>query len=177
RAAELHTQGHRVAERFGDAAWIEYFEAERVYQHYWSGEWMAALALAEKLIARAERGTSRRPELDGSLVRGWIALARGDFVQATEDADRAHEFSRQAGDPQNLYPALALQARTQIAAGRPAEAAACVDELLELLRERPSFPSFWVMDVAVVLAELGRGDELAAAAARAPATRWLEAAR
>src|SRR5579864_699885 len=32
------------------------------------------------------------------------------------------------------------------------------------------------MDVAVVLAELGRGDELAAAAARAPATRWLEAA-
>lgn len=176
RAAELHAQGHRVAERFGDAGWMEYFEAERVYQHYWSGEWTAALVLAEKLIARAERGTSRRPELDGCLVRGWIALARGDVVQATEDADRAHDFGRQAGDPQNLYPALALQARTHIATGRPVEAAACVDELLELLRERPSFPSFWVMDVAVVLAELGRGDELAGASARAPATRWLEAA-
>src|SRR5262249_13540895 len=57
-----------------------------------------------------------------------------------------------------------------------AEAATCVSELLDLLRERPSFPSFWVMDVAVVLAELGRGDELAAAVERAPATRWLEAA-
>ena len=32
------------------------------------------------------------------------------------------------------------------------------------------------MDAAVVLAELGRGDELAAATAEAPATRWLEAA-
>jgi len=109
-------------------------------------------------------------------VRGWIALARGDLVQATEDANRAHDFSREAGDPQNLYPALALQARTYMATGRPTEAAACVDELLDLLRERPSFPSFWVMDVAVVLAELGREDELAAASARAPATRWLEAA-
>jgi class 3 adenylate cyclase/tetratricopeptide (TPR) repeat protein len=176
RAAELYAQGHRVAERFGDAVWMEYFEAERVYQHYWSGEWAAALVLAEKLIARAERGTSRRAELDGCLVRGWIALARGDLVQATEDADRARAFSRLAGDPQNLYPALALQARTQLATGRPTEAAACIDELLELLRDRPSFPSFWVMDVAVVLAELGRGDELAAAAAQAPATRWLEAA-
>jgi class 3 adenylate cyclase/tetratricopeptide (TPR) repeat protein len=176
RAAELHAQGHRVAERFGDAAWMEYFEAERVYQHYWSGEWTAALVLAEKLIARAERGTSRRPELDGCLVRGWIALARGDVVQATEDANRAHDFGRQAGDPQNLYPALALQARAYMATGQAADAAACVDELLELLRERPSFPSFWVMDVAVVLAELGRGDELAGASARAPATRWLEAA-
>jgi class 3 adenylate cyclase/tetratricopeptide (TPR) repeat protein len=176
RAAELHAKGHRVAERFGDAAWAEYFEAEQVYQHYWSGEWGAALPLAEHLIARAERGTSRRLELDGCLVRGWIALARGDLVQATGDADRAHDFSRQAGDPQNLYPALALQARTYLATGRPNDAAACVHELLDLLRERPSFPSFWVMDVAVVLAELGRGGELTEASARAPETRWLEAA-
>jgi tetratricopeptide (TPR) repeat protein len=147
-----------------------------VYQHYWSGEWEAALSLAEQLIARAERGASRRPELDGCLVRAWIALAQGDLVQATADADRAHDFSREAGDPQNLYPALALRARTLVAIGRQNDAAASAHELLSLLRERPSFPSFWVMDVAVVLAELGRGGELAEASARAPATRWLEAA-
>jgi class 3 adenylate cyclase/tetratricopeptide (TPR) repeat protein len=176
RAAELHAQGRRLAERFGDAAWTEYFEAERVYQHYWSGEWEAALSLAEQLIARAERGASRRPELDGCLVRAWIALAQGDLVQATADADRAHDFSREAGDPQNLYPALALRARTLVAIGRQNDAAASAHELLSLLRERPSFPSFWVMDVAVVLAELGRGGELVEASARAPATRWLEAA-
>ena len=176
RAAELHAQGNRLAERFGDAAWTEYFDAERVYQHYWAGEWDSALVLAEALIERAERGASRRPELDGSLVRGWIALARGDLEQAGMDAGRALGFSRAAGDPQNLYPALAFAARTALAADRRTEATAHVDELLALLEARPSFPSFWVLDVAIVLAELERGEELAVAAERAPGTRWLDAA-
>jgi class 3 adenylate cyclase/tetratricopeptide (TPR) repeat protein len=176
RAAKLHVQGHRLAERFGDAAWTEYFDAERVYQHYWSGEWDEALALAQQLIERAERGASRRPELDGCLVRGWIALARGDVEHASADAARALSFSREAGDPQNLYPALAFCARASIANGDEAEATAHVEELLQHLRAQPSFPSFWVVDVAIVLAELGRGDELALAAERAPRTLWLDAA-
>jgi class 3 adenylate cyclase/tetratricopeptide (TPR) repeat protein len=176
RAAEIHSQGHRVAERFGDAAWMEYFDAERVYQHYWSGEWEQASSLAEQLLARAARGGSRRLELDGCLVRGWIALARGDVGQALADSERALAFGREGGHPQNLYPALALRARMLAGVGREAEAAACAHELLELLGEQPSLPSFWVMDVAVALAELGRGDELAEASALAPVTRWLDAA-
>jgi DNA-binding SARP family transcriptional activator/class 3 adenylate cyclase len=177
RAAELHAKGDRLAERFGDAAYTEWFEAERVYQHYWSGEWDAAISLAEQLIARAEHGASRRPELDGCLVRGWIALARGDLAGAMAYTDRAGDFSRAAGDPQNLYPALALRARTLVAAGRRTEAAACADELLRLLGERPSLPSFWVLDLAIVLLALGRGSELGEVGARTPSTRWLEAAR
>jgi len=176
RAAELHEHGQRLAERFGDAPWTEYFDAERVYQHYWSGDWDAALALAEQLIARAERGASRRSELDGCLVRGWIALARGDLEQATADSARARSFSRDAGDPQNLYPALAFAARTSLMTDGDDEAAACVNELLGLLRAQPSFPSFWSIDLAIVLVELGRGDELELATERAPATRWLDAA-
>jgi class 3 adenylate cyclase/tetratricopeptide (TPR) repeat protein len=176
-ATAFHAQGHRIAERFGDAAWMEYFDAERVYKQYWSGEWEAALSLADELIVRAERGASRRLELDGCLVRGWIALARGDDDQAMADANRARDFSVESGVPQNLYPALALRARTLAATGRETEAADCAQELLRLMRERPSFPSFWAIDVAVVLDELGRGSELAAASARGPETRWLEAAR
>jgi class 3 adenylate cyclase/tetratricopeptide (TPR) repeat protein len=176
RAFELHAQGRRVADRFGDVTFTDYFDAERLYQHYWVGEWETALSLAEQLMSRAERGASGRLELDGRLVRGWIALARGDIGEAVADADRALAFGRQGGDPQNLYPALALRARVLAAVGREAEATACVHELLLLLREQPSFPSFWVMDVAVVFADLGRGDELTDAAARSPATRWLEAA-
>ena len=176
RAAEMHLQGQRLAERFGDASWLEYFEAERVYEDFWSGDWEAALALAERLIDRAERGTSLRSLLDGCLVRGWIALARGDLAQATADAERALEFSRQAGDPQDLYPALAFRARVWLEAGQTTEAAATVDELLRCLREQPSFPSFWTVDAAIVLAAFGRGAELAEASADAPATRWLEAA-
>jgi tetratricopeptide (TPR) repeat protein len=176
-AGDFLAQGRRLAERFGDTAWSEYFDAERVYQHYWLGEWDAALSLAEQLIARAERGVLRRPELDASLVRSWIALARGDTAQAVADADRAHSFSRAVGVPQNLYPTLAIRARALLAMGREEEAAASAQELLQLMRAQPSLPSFWVMDVAIVLAELGRGDELAEASASAPETLWAEAAK
>jgi hypothetical protein len=92
------------------------------------------------------------------------------------DADRALAFAREAGDPQNLYPALALRARTRLAAGNGADAAASVDELLRLMREQPSLPSFWILDLAIVLAELGRGGELADACSAVASTRWLEAA-
>jgi class 3 adenylate cyclase/tetratricopeptide (TPR) repeat protein len=176
RAAELHEQGHRLAERFGDAAWSEWFEVERLYQQYWSLDWEAALALADLLIARAERGPSRRPELDARIVLAWIALAREDTAQAIADADRALALSREAGDPQYLYPALALRARTLAAAGRRDEAAVDANELLHLMQELPSLPSFWVLDLAIALAELGRGEELIEAAAGEPSTRWLEAA-
>ncbi len=176
RAAALHAQGHRLAERFGDAAWADWFEAERLYEHYWRGESDAASSLAEQLLAKAERGPLRRLELDARLVRGWIALESGDTALAMTDADRALAFSREAGDPQNLYPALALRARTLAAAGRRHEASGDAEELLRLMRDQPSLPSFWVMDLAIVLAQLGRGGELAEAAADGPSTRWLEAA-
>ena len=176
RAAALYAQGQRLAERFGDAAWSVWLEVERLYEEYWSGEWDAAWALAEQFLARAERGQSERLEVDACLVRGWIALARGDVALALADAKRALDFSREAADPQNLYPALALRARMLAAAGRQNEAGEHADELLHLMREQPSLPSFWVMDLAIVLDELGRGEELAEAAADGPSTRWLEAA-
>jgi hypothetical protein len=156
---------------------MEWFDAERVYRHYWSGDWESARSLAEQLIARAERGASRRPELDGCLVRGWIELAGGDVDSALADAARARDFTREAGDPQNLYPALAFRAHALATAGRRTDAAACADELLGLVRREPSLPSFWIVELAVVLAELGRGGELGDAAVSVPSTPWLEAAQ
>ena len=176
RAASLYAQGHRLAERFGGAAWSVWLEVERLFEHYWKGEWDAACALADQLLARAERGQGRRLEHGACLVRGWIALARGDVATALADADRALAFAREAGEPQNLYPALALRARTRAAAGSGAEAAASADELLHLMRDQPSLPSFWVVDLAIVLARLGRGAELIDASSAVASTRWLEAA-
>jgi tetratricopeptide (TPR) repeat protein len=176
RAAELHAQGERLAERFGDATWAGWLEIERLYEHHWRGDRDAALELADHLRARAERGEARRLEIDACLVRGWIALAGGDGAPALADADRALALAREAGDPQNLYPALALRARTLAAAGRYDEAAACADELLGLMREQPSLPSFWILDLAIALVATGRGAELPDAVAGAPSTRWLEAA-
>ena len=59
------------------------------------------------------------------------------------NADRAHAFSRIADDPQNLYPALAFRARALLEAGRRAEGAQNVEELLAALATTPSLPSFW----------------------------------
>ena len=175
-AAGLHARARSLAERYGDAAWTDWLEAEQVYQHYWAGEWDEALALAERLLGKARAGTSGRLELDGALVRGWIALARGDVEAALTDADRAYAFSRVANDPQNLYPALAFRARTLLAADQSVEAARSLEELLASLAATPSLPSFWVFDVAVALSKLGRGAELAHATRATPATRWLDAA-
>jgi class 3 adenylate cyclase/tetratricopeptide (TPR) repeat protein len=176
RAAALYAQGERLAERFGDATWSVWLELERLYEHYWRSDLDSALELAAHLQGRAERGELRRLEIDACLVRGWIALARGDEAAALTDAGRALALAREAGDPQNLYPALALQARTLAAAGRYDEAAAVADELLGLMREQPSLPSFWILDLAIALVETGRGSELSDATAGAPSTRWLEAA-
>ena len=77
RAAELHTQARVLAERYGDAAWTDWLEAERVYQHYWAGEWGAAQDLPNGCSGRCGTAPTGRLELDGSLVSGWIALAPG----------------------------------------------------------------------------------------------------
>jgi class 3 adenylate cyclase/tetratricopeptide (TPR) repeat protein len=176
RAAELHAQARALADRYGDAAWTDWLEAERVYQHYWAGEWKEAEELAERLLGKAKDGASGRLELDGSLVSGWIALARGDVDAAVANADRADAFSRHADDPQNLYPALAFRARALLAAGRKDDASQSLDVLLGSMREMPSLPSFWVLDLVVALDALGRADELIEVAAVAPQTRWLDAA-
>jgi tetratricopeptide (TPR) repeat protein len=176
RAAELYTQARVLADRYGDAAWTDWLEAERVYQHYWAGEWDDAQKLADRLLGKVRDGATGRLELDGSLVSGWIALARGDVDAAVVNADRAHAFSRIADDPQNLYPALAFRARALLAAGRRAEGAQNVEELLAALATTPSLPSFWVLDLAVAFGRLGGGPELAQALSATPSTRWLEAA-
>jgi class 3 adenylate cyclase/tetratricopeptide (TPR) repeat protein len=176
RAAELYAKARGVAERYGDASWTDWLEAERAYLSYWAGEWDAAVELADSLVRQAQGGGFGRLELDGSLVGGWIALARGEVEAALADAERAHAFSRVADDPQNLYPALAFRARALLAADRKAEAARALDELLALVAAAPSLPSFWVFELAVALVKLDRGAELADATSSTPSTRWLEAA-
>ena len=97
------------------------------------------------------------------------------FDGAAEDAEHALELGRSFGGSQLLYPALAFAARVRLATGDEAGAGELASELLELwaqTRER-TLPSFWVLNLAVVLSALGRGDELEAAAdSNGPRTRW-----
>jgi hypothetical protein len=88
------------------------------------------------------------------------------------------DFGRRVHDPQTLFPALAFYARALLGAD-PARASALASELLERWAGAGlTFATFWLADLAVVLADLERGRELEAACAsylRIP-SRWRDAA-
>ena len=111
-------------------------------------------------------------------VRGQIALERvGDVDGAVVAATAALEHARGTGDIQAILPMLAVAAWTFARAGREADAAACVDELLALRRGAPRalIPGEWVLVTALTLQRLGRSGELETLA-EPRRTRWLEAA-
>ena len=129
--------------------------------------------------ARSGRGPADYyTELGARQVRGWIRLGRGDLDGALEDAERYVALGREAGYPQALYPALALAARTNGAAGDESAAWELDRELLESWGQSTvETAGFWTADLAFALAGLGRGDELVEVARELPApTPWLEAA-
>jgi class 3 adenylate cyclase/tetratricopeptide (TPR) repeat protein len=178
RAFALHAEGRRAAERFGDLVGIRWFQAERLYEDYWSGRTDAALRQADAILREVEGGTPHRMELAARLIRGWIRLERGDVAGADDDARLGLEFARVAGDPQALFPALAFAARAALAAGREDEAADTFDELLRCWDEWAlALPSVGLADVGIAAGELGRADDFANVAAGKTPTRWLDAAR
>jgi class 3 adenylate cyclase/tetratricopeptide (TPR) repeat protein len=177
RAFTLHAEGHQAAERFGDLGGIRWLQAERLYADYWSGRADDALWRAEDIVREVEAGTPHRMELDARLVRGWIRLERGDVTEAEDDARRALEFARVAGDPQALFPALAFAARVAVAAGHDAEGRAILDELLRSWDEWDlALPSTGLADLGVVAHLVGRSDKFVQVASTKTRTRWLDAA-
>jgi hypothetical protein len=177
RAYELHAEGRRAAERFGDLGGIRWLAAERVYEDYWSGRYEDALSHAEEILEEVEAGTPHRMEIDGRLVRGWLRLADGDVAGAADDALRGLDFARSVGDPQALFPALAFAARAALADGRRDEAADLANELLRSWAAWAlALPSSGLTDLGLVVGELDLADAFARVAAHKTPTRWLEAA-
>ena len=178
RAAELHERGRVAAERFGDPTRLRWFAAERLYELYWTERRDQAAALAAEILGDIDDGTPHVAAFDAHLVRGWIHLDAGDVDGASADAAQVLDLGRSFGASQLLYPALAFAARTRDAAGAADEAEQLVDELLEAWAgtKRTTLPSFWVLELALVLRSLGRGRELESALEGAPQTRWVDAA-
>jgi class 3 adenylate cyclase/tetratricopeptide (TPR) repeat protein len=176
RAFTVYEEGRRAANRFGDADRIRWFEAERMYESYWRGDWDELDRLANEVIDEAEAGLATTIEMDARILRSRIRIGRDHRAAALEDSAWALELGRRAAYPEMLVPALAVHARALEASGRSHEAAACTHELLSLWPE--SCPtSYWLADVAFVLQTLGDPGRLREGAKRAPtASRWLEAA-
>jgi class 3 adenylate cyclase/tetratricopeptide (TPR) repeat protein len=180
RAFELYAESRRAAARFGDTLALRWLDVERMFEHYWRGNWDDALALGDVLLGADEEGPASLHRVDVLLIRAKVAFARVGPERALDDVDEALELARAVGAPQILYPTLAFHAHAHVAAGRPEEGAGSADELLALWLDDgggASLASFWLPDLTFALAELGREGELVDAAGRARTqTRWLEAA-
>jgi class 3 adenylate cyclase/tetratricopeptide (TPR) repeat protein len=179
RTFAVHAEGRRTAERFGDRAGMQWFAAERLWELYWRGDWDEAAATSETLLADAEAGSPRSHSEPGArLVRGWIALPRGQLDAALQDATRLRDFARGARDLQSMFPALALRARILTSAGRDEEAREDAAELLRIWQQSEvGIGSYWTADLAFALSQLGRDEELLTSLAAAPSTPWVAAAR
>jgi hypothetical protein len=109
------------------------------------------------------------------LWRARIRLARGEPGGALADAEAALTLAREADDPYDRQPALGVMACALVAAGRPAEARAHLDELLASLRGELVQPALGIA-LGFAMACLGRPVE-ALDAAGACGSPWLDAAR
>jgi class 3 adenylate cyclase/tetratricopeptide (TPR) repeat protein len=178
RAFAVHADGRRLAKRLGDATGIRWFAVERLFECYWTGWWDEAAADAEALLDAIDAPADYYTELGARQVRGWVRLGRGDLEGALEDAARYVDLGREVRYPQALYPALALAARANGAAGETSAARDLARELLVSWgKSTVETAAFWTADLAFALVELGRGGELVDVARRVEApTPWLEAA-
>ncbi len=178
RGFALQDRARLHAERFGHSAYIRWLTAERIAEHYWTGEWQDGLSLADAFLREVEAA----PHFMESYcrhMRGRIRLGRGDVEGALEDSVIALRQARASNEPQMLFPALAFRARVLAATDEPEAAAETADELLALWRPRLNVvpASAWIVDVAVALELIGRVNELADAVEGVVAkTTWLYAA-
>jgi class 3 adenylate cyclase len=175
RAFAEYERGRAAARRFGDADRIRWFDAERIYEHYWRGSWDTAMELADKVVADVAAGIPTSIEQDARLVRSRIRAARDDPAGASDDAERSLELGRRAGYPEMLAPALALQASLCASADIAADAASLVAEVVELWPARIT-ASYWLADLAVAAHHIEDSRLLAALRTVQGTSRWVDAA-
>jgi class 3 adenylate cyclase/tetratricopeptide (TPR) repeat protein len=175
RRVRLDDEALEVAERFGLRGALRWGVGRRVRDRYWEGRWNESLAVAEEFLADAA-GSPHYLEGSTREIRARIRLAQGDIAGALQDQDRALEIVRRIRDAQAFLPVLASGARTLVAAGERERAQRYAGELLDQIARTRYPASIWSLDLAVTLAELGRGEEFAEHAKAMVRTPWLAAA-
>ncbi len=177
RALTVHERNLEAARRFGIEGAITWNLAEVAFDYCLAGRWDESLAMHDAEIARIETGAPHYLETQHRQSRSRIRLGRGDLAGALEDAVRAVEAGREAGDPQALLPCLAEKARVLLVAGRGEEAEAVISEILELGAEPSLDWAWWILQASVVLTARGRGDDLLALGGESLPSDWVRAAR
>jgi tetratricopeptide (TPR) repeat protein len=174
-AKELYAEAQRLSERFGNRQMIRFQLGIQVWMRHVTGDWDAAMKIADEFVAESERTSTHYQETTVLSHRAAIRLARGDSDGALEDSRRAVELARQAKDPQALVPILGRAAVISVECGLADEARAAGEEALELVRESPGYADE-LSPLAPVAEALGLADEARALLEVARRTPYVEAA-
>jgi class 3 adenylate cyclase len=160
-----------ICKRYGLTALLRWNDAELVFDAYFRGDLEAVVTGATELLDDSLGGAGYQGRTLFAL-RACAFRARGRLEDSVADAERALSSLREGGaDAQTasyVLPAAAAVFRT---AGRETEA----DALQEELSSSP--PAVEIFDLALQLAELGRGGEYRATMEHRAGHLWLDAAR
>jgi class 3 adenylate cyclase/tetratricopeptide (TPR) repeat protein len=178
RALDVHSRNLEYAQRYGIEGAITWSKAEVALDLFLVGRWDESLVISDAEIARMEAGAPHYLEVQHRQSRARIRQGRGDVAGAIEDAERAVEVGRAAGDPQALLPALAEWGRVLFLIGRIDEAQAAIEEILRSIEPDPAMDwAWWIVPSAIVLTDAGRGEDILALGGEDLPTRWVQAAR
>jgi ATP/maltotriose-dependent transcriptional regulator MalT len=173
-ADSAYDDAERWANRFAVAVYTNWVTTERAIQAYHAALW----STAEQLLAQAataDPGGFNEHILRG--VRGRLLLAQGDVEAALHHASAVVAYGEGSGNDEFLFEGLMLQARCHHSKGTQEGTGAC-NRFLTRWREHPSVgdPTIALCELALVLAETGRRDDLRGAAQLLPeACRWRDA--
>ncbi len=177
---DVQAEGRRGAERFGLTLEMWHLRSELALEDYWCGRWDKSCLNADTFLESVEAGSIAHgiSEIACLYARTQMRLARDDIAGAVADGEVAVTRGRDFPVWGALEWALASHARVLLAAGKRDEAEKLVGELLENWDSHGSGTiPYTVVDLAIALVDLDRGDELRAATEAAPeAFRWYAAA-
>jgi class 3 adenylate cyclase/tetratricopeptide (TPR) repeat protein len=178
RALEVHERNLAYTRRIGMEGGIIWNKAEVAFDLFLLGRWDESLAIVDAEIARMEAGAPHYLEVQHRQTRARIRVGRGDPSGALEDAERGVEVGRSAGDPQALLPTIAERGRVLMLMGRVDEAVASIQEILDTIEPTPAMDwAWWIVPATVVLAEVGRAEEILTMGGEDLPSRWVVAAR
>jgi class 3 adenylate cyclase/tetratricopeptide (TPR) repeat protein len=172
-ADEYLERARQADERYGNVNGLLWLAGEFMIGHDTRGNWDEALALADTFVESA----ATRPHYHlgpARVIRARVFLGRGDVSGALTESELALSMARSVKDPQFLGPTLATRARVLAAAGDRRTADRLIDEIL---RDH-DIDQGWFFGLPLILAELGRKEELLTAIEQAVTSiPWLEAGR
>ncbi len=177
-AEELLDEWGRLFDELGGTqfsqVWYFVAQADTCYER---GRWDEALAFCDRFLATLPPGETHVIEPGARALRGEILFARGDTEAGFAELDRAVHGTE--GDVQVYGSALTSRGLALLHAGRRAEAAQTLDELISLGQTPFVFikTSSSLTDFVWLATALGRQDEVLRMLEGDTDDRWVKPAR